>query len=116
MDSNLAYMYKMVTESYGRIVLTKRSLAEYGEKVKLFPGVEEWFERIRAYGAEHGVIVEHYVISSGLKEMIEGTSVAKSGAFEKIYASSFLFDERDVPIMACSSCQLYQQNSVSFQN
>jgi hypothetical protein len=98
MDSNLAYMYKMVTESYGRIVLTKRSLAEYGEKVKLFPGVEEWFERIRAYGAEHGVIVEHYVISSGLKEMIEGTSVAKSGAFEKIYASSFLFDERDVPI------------------
>lgn len=98
MDSNLAYMYKMVNEARGRIVLTKKSLNEYGSKVKLFPGVDEWFERIRAYGVEHGVIVEHYIISSGLKEMIEGTSVAKAGAFEKIYASSFMFDDKDVPI------------------
>ncbi len=98
MDTNLAYMYKMVNEARGRIVLTKSSLREYGGKVKLFPGVEEWFERIRTYGAEHDVIVEHYIISSGLKEMIEGTSVAKAGAFEKIYASSFMFDEKDVPI------------------
>ena len=98
MDSNLAYMYKMLRNARGRIVLTRKSLEEYGAKVKLFPGVEEWFERIRQFGIEHGVIVEHYIISSGLKEMIEGTSVAKSGAFEKIYASSFMFDEYDVPI------------------
>ena len=98
MDSNLAYMYKMVNEARGRILLTRKSLEEYGSKVKLFPGVEEWFERIRSYGAEHGVIVEHYIISSGLKEMIEGTSVAKAGAFEKIYASSFMFDDKGVPI------------------
>ena len=98
MDTNLAYMYKMVNEARGRIVLTRKSLQEYGAKVQLFPGVEEWFERIRAYGAEKGVIVEHYIISSGLKEMIEGTSVAKAGAFEKIYASSFMFDDKDVPI------------------
>ena len=98
MDTNLAYMYKMVNEARGRIVLTKKSLHEYGEKVELFPGVEEWFERIRIYGAERNVIVEHYIISSGLKEMIEGTSVAKAGAFEKIYASSFMFDDKDVPI------------------
>ena len=83
MDSNLAYMFKMVNEERGRIVLTKKSLQEYGSKVKLFDGVEEWFGRIREYGSEHGVIVEHYIISSGLKEMIEGTSVAKSGAFDK---------------------------------
>ncbi|SEK24789.1 haloacid dehalogenase-like hydrolase [Ruminococcus sp. YRD2003] len=98
MDTNLAYMYKMVNEARGRIVLTRKSLQEYGAKVQLFPGVEEWFERIRAYGAEKGVIVEHYIISSGLKEMIEGTSVAKAGTFEKIYASSFMFDDKDVPI------------------
>lgn len=98
MDNNLAYMYMMVNEAHGRILLTKKSLREYGAKVKLFPGVEGWFERIRAYGEEHGVIVEHYIISSGLKEMIEGTSVAEAGAFEKIYASSFMFDERDVPV------------------
>ena len=98
MDNNLAYMYLMVRKARGRIVLTKKSLQEYGSKVKLFPGVEEWFERIRAFGEEHGVIVEHYIISSGLKEMIEGTSVAQAGAFERVYASSFLFDEDDVPI------------------
>jgi len=98
MDSNLAYMYKMVSEARGRIVLTRKSLQEYGSKVKLFPGVEEWFDRIKTYGAEHGVIVEHYIISSGLKEMIEGTSVAKAGAFEKIFASSFMFDGKDVPV------------------
>jgi 2-hydroxy-3-keto-5-methylthiopentenyl-1-phosphate phosphatase len=98
MDTNLAYMYKMVNEARGRIVLTRKSLQEYGAKVQLFPGVEEWFERIRNYGADKGVIVEHYIISSGLKEMIEGTSVAKSGAFDKIYASSFMFDDKDVPI------------------
>ena len=92
MDQNLAYMYKMMQEADGRIVFNKDTLQEYGSKVKLFPGVEEWFERIRKYGKEHGVIIEHYIISSGLKEMIEGTSVAKAGAFEKIYASAFYFE------------------------
>lgn len=98
MDTNLAYMYKMVQKAHGRIVLTRKSLEEYGAKVELFPGVEEWFQRIKVYGEKHNVIVEHYIISSGLKEMIEGTSVAKAGCFEKIYASSFMFDEDGVPI------------------
>ncbi len=98
MDTNLAYMYKMVDEAQGRLVFTKKTLADYGSKVELFPGVEEWFERIRRYGADHGVIVEHYIISSGLKEMIEGTSIAKAGAFEKIYASSFMFDKKGVAV------------------
>lgn len=96
MDSNLAYMYKMVQEAEGNLVFTKKALAEYGSRVALFPGVPTWFERIRAYGALHGVIVEHYIISSGLKEMIEGTEMAQKGAFEKIYASSFYFNERGV--------------------
>ncbi len=96
MDQNLAYMYKMIEKAQGRVLFTRKNLEEYGAKVKLFPGVDEWFERIREYGKLRGVIVEHYIISSGLKEMIEGTSVAKSGAFEKIYASSFYFDEHGV--------------------
>ena len=96
MDQNLAYMYKMLDESQGKLILTRKTLEEYGVKVQLFPGVEDWFERIRSYGKENGVIVEHYIISSGLKEMIEGTAVAKAGAFEKIYASCFYYDERGV--------------------
>ena len=96
MDNNLAYMYKMVQESEGNFIFNKEKLAEYGAKVKLFNGVNEWFERIREYGKEHNVIVEHYIISSGLKEMIEGTKIAQNGAFEKIYASSFYYNNRGV--------------------
>lgn len=96
MDQNLAYMYKMYLEAEGNMVFNKNTLAEYGAKVKLFNGVEEWFERIREYGSQKNVIVEHYIISSGLKEMIEGTKPAKEGAFTKIYASSFYYSERGV--------------------
>lgn len=97
-DQNLAYMFTMKTESAGKVLFTKTELAKFGSEVKLFPGVEDWFERIRKYGEEKGVIVEHYIISSGLKEMIEGTSIAKKGAFKKIYATSFYCDENGVAV------------------
>ena len=93
MDGNLAYMLKMVLESRGRIEFSRQALMDYGARVQLFDGVKDWFERIREYGRQHHVIVEHYIISSGLREMIEGTEIAKSGAFQQIYASSFYFDE-----------------------
>lgn len=98
MDSNLSYMYKMVQESEGKLIFSRESMRDYGAKVKLFPGVSEWFERVRAYGRSRGVIVEHYIISSGLKEMIEGTEMAKNGAFEKIYANSFYYNARGVAV------------------
>ena len=98
MDTNLAYMYTMMVEAQGNLVFTKKNLEEYGSKVKLFKGVDGWFDRIRDYGKTKGVIVEHYIISSGLKEMIEGTSIAKKGVFEKIYASSFYYNERNVAV------------------
>lgn len=96
MDQNLAYMFKMMEAAEGRVLFTKGALLEYGAQVRLFPGVEGWFRRIREYGDTHGVIVEHYIISSGLKEMIEGTAIA--GEFEKIYASNFLYNEKGVPV------------------
>ena len=98
MDQNLAYMFKMVDESQGNFFLKRRALEDYGSRVELFPGVDTWFDRIKSYGRERGVIVEHYIISSGLKEMIEGTEIARRGAFEMIYASSFLFNDRGVAI------------------
>lgn len=96
MDQNLAYMYKMIDSARGRVVFTKQKLKECGEKVQLFPGVDNWFKRIRDYGESHGVIVEHYIISCGLREMIKGTSVADE--FEEIYASSFYYDDKDVAL------------------
>lgn len=98
MDNNLAYMYMMATKSYGKQFLTKEVLADYGSKVALYKGVDTWFERIRQYGLNQGVQIEHYIISSGLKEMIEGTEMAKNGAFKKIYASAFMFDDKGVAV------------------
>ena len=95
MDQNLAYMFKMMEAAEGRVLFTKDALLQYGAQVSLFPGVKEWFRRIREYGEDHGVIVEHYIISSGLKEMIEGTVIANE--FEKIYASTFFYNEKGVP-------------------
>lgn len=96
MDQNLAWMFSMINKAHGQVDLTRDNLNDYGSKVELFPGVEDWFSRIREYGLEHGVKVEHYIISSGLKEMIEGTKVA--GEFEKIYACSFYYDENNVAV------------------
>ena len=98
MDTNLAYMYKMVKEAEGNFIVKKDSLLEYGSKVALFPGVKEWFKRIRQHGYDRGVIVEHYIISSGLKEMIEGTEIARNNEFEQIYASSFMYNDRGVAV------------------
>lgn len=98
MDQNLAYMFKMMEKPRGHNLFTRETLEEYSAKICLFPSVEDWFERMKQYGAERDVIVEHYIISSGLKEMIEGTSVARKGSFEKIYASSFCYDKNGVGV------------------
>jgi 2-hydroxy-3-keto-5-methylthiopentenyl-1-phosphate phosphatase len=96
MDGILAYMYTMISESNKRgIPLTRESLVEKGRSIVLYPGVEDWFRRINAFGAEQGVQVEHYVISSGLKEIIEGCTI--SGEFKEIYASEFYYDEAGKP-------------------
>lgn len=96
MDQNLAYMYMMAKGSRGKVIFNRHTLKEFGSKVTLFPGVDSWFDRINTYGESNGVSVEHYIISSGLKEMIEGTSIADK--FKKIYASSFYYDEDGVAV------------------
>ena len=96
-DGILAYMYTMITESEKRgVPLTRESLVEKGKDIVLFPGVESWFRRINEYGASQGVQVEHYVISSGLREIIEGSSIC--GEFKEIYASEFYYDEMGRPV------------------
>lgn len=92
MDSILAYMYAMVKISKDRhIPLLREKLVEMGKSVELFNGVEGWFKRITNFGEMQGVQVEHYVISSGLKEIIEGTPISRY--FKSIFACEFLYDE-----------------------
>ena len=97
MDGILAYMYTMIRESEKRnLPFTRESLREMGRDIVLFPGVQEWFSRINAFGDSQGVQVEHYIISSGLREIIEGSSI--SGEFKEIYASEFYYDEAGKPV------------------
>lgn len=87
----LCYMSRMLKEAkYREIGLRRESFVEFGGQIELFPGVEEWFGTINDYGASLGLNIKHFIISSGLKEMIEGTPIAHE--FENIYACSFLYD------------------------
>ena len=96
-DAILAYMYTMIQESERKgLPFTRADLVEKGRNIEFFPGVESWFERINAFGQSQGVTVEHYIISSGLREIIEGSSI--SGAFKEIYASEFYYNEAGRPV------------------
>ncbi len=96
MDSNLAWMYLMLKGARGKEIFRREMLARYGAMVELYDGVADWFDRIDSYGEKRGITVEHYIISSGLREMIEGTCIADK--FKRIYASSFYYDEAGVAI------------------
>ena len=92
MDGLLAYMYTMIQECAAQnIKLDRAFLNHCGESIQLFPGVREWFARINALGESLGVQVEHYVISSGLREIIEGSGIAQE--FREIYACEFYYNE-----------------------
>lgn len=93
MDKILAYMYLMLKRAKKNdLSITKESFISLGKDVKLYPGVKTWFKRINDYGKSLGLEIEHYIISSGLKEIIEGTSIAKE--FKRIYACEFHYNER----------------------
>ena len=92
-DANeiLCYMYSMLQAAKANdISLRRDSFKKFGSKIELYKGVLEWFTLINDYGKSIGLNMKHYINSSGLKEMIEGTPIAKR--FENIYACSFLYD------------------------
>ena len=92
MDGLLAYMYTMIEECRKKgIRLDRDYLVSCGHAIELFPGVQDWFSRINAFGETLGVEIEHYVLSSGLREIIEGSGV--SHEFKEIYACEFFYNE-----------------------
>lgn len=93
MDKILSYMYMMVKSCKEKnIPLTEKYLNDCGANVVLYRGVSTWFDRINEYASSLGVIVEHYIVSSGITEIIEGTPIAKY--FKKIYGCTFLYDSK----------------------
>ncbi len=90
-DEILTYMWLMLKAAAeaGKPVM-RTAFEEHGLSTPLFQGVEEWFGRINAYGAERGLVVEHYIISSGNLELIKGSPICKH--FRHVFASKFIFD------------------------
>ena len=98
-DGILMYMQMMLAaaQRVGQPV-TKQALRDHGQDVALFEGLRDmsWFERMDAFGDQFGLEIEHYIISAGLTEMIEGCPIAK--AFKHVYASKYVYDDNDVAI------------------
>jgi phosphoserine phosphatase len=95
MDQILAYMHMMLEEARkAKVAVRKTDFKQFGANITLFPGVADWFKRINAYAKSKGLRIEHYIISSGIREMVEGTPIYKE--FKKVYASGFMFDHNGV--------------------
>ena len=91
-DGILAYMHLMLEKARaGGLELSLESWRRRGASIPLFPGVEGWFERQNRRAAELELDLRHFIISSGNRELIEGSPIAAH--FERIYASAFMFDE-----------------------
>ncbi|MBR2811792.1 MAG: haloacid dehalogenase-like hydrolase [Solobacterium sp.] len=93
MDSISAYLYLLQKEFAAQNMPLRREMfKDIGNTIVWYEGVEDWFERINTYGREKGLEIEHYIISSGMAEIIENTSIARH--FRKIYACRYLYDEK----------------------
>ena len=92
----LSYMYMMIAKAKEKgIKLTREVLRDCGKSIKYHPGVTTWFQRINEYGAQKGVKVEHYLVSSGTKEILEGCSIYD--CFTNVYGCEFYY-ENEVPV------------------
>jgi phosphoserine phosphatase len=90
-DGILAYMHLMLEKAREKgLELTLDSWRRRGAALRLFPGVEDWFARQNARAGALGLDLRHFIISSGNRELIEGSPIA--GHFERIYASAFMFN------------------------
>lgn len=72
-------------------VVTKEYLRSFGKDIEYYDGVTEWFDKINSIGASFGYEIEHYIISSGVKEIVEGSSIAKY--FKRVYANFFAYKD-----------------------
>jgi phosphoserine phosphatase len=95
MDKILSYMYLMIRKSREKHIPIKRDdFVKLGKEIEFFDGVIDWFKRINTFAKKEGVQIEHYIISSGLKEIVEGSKICKE--FKEIFACEFHYDENGI--------------------
>ena len=89
----LSYLWITLNECRKKgIKVTREFLQSCGKDIEFYRGVKGWFKRLNKYAKEKNIILEHYIISTGNKEMIEGSAIFNE--FEKIYGCEFLYDEK----------------------
>lgn len=111
-DGTLSYMHMMIRMAK-QLNITESSLRAMGRDIEFNPGVEEWFDRINALGEECGVQVEHYIISSGLSEIIRGSSIGDR--FKAIFAASFCYDSDGRPIWPATAVNYTSKTQYLFR-
>ena len=112
-DGILAYMYMMINKARGELDFTREKLYAMGKDVEFYPGVEGWFERVNAIGESCGVQVEHYIISSGLAEIIAGSGIGDR--FKAIFAASFCYDDDGRPIWPATAVNYTSKTQYLFR-
>jgi hypothetical protein len=95
-DEILSYMKAILDQArLHNVALTRALLKEKAGAIPLFKGVESWFERINAFAEEDGFALEHYIISSGLLELLESSPIYHH--FKKVFASSYEYEPDNGP-------------------
>lgn len=115
-DNILIYMEKMIQAArQSEKSINKDRLRDHGKKISFFPGVDEFFERIRDFGKVENTAVEHFIISSGLLEMIKGCKIGTKKNFSNIFACQFKFDADKIPVWPAISINYTNKTQFLFR-
>lgn len=96
-ENMLVYMRKLLEKAdQAKVHITKDDYADLAKNIQYYKGVESWFSRINQYVAKKNpkVTVKHYIVSAGMKEVLEGVTIKDE--FEAIYASEYFFDFKGI--------------------
>ncbi|MGI5842208.1 MAG: haloacid dehalogenase-like hydrolase [Christensenellales bacterium] len=114
MDNVLAYMHKIVqVANEKKIKIDKKVMFNLAKGIHYFDGVLEWFDRINEFGKQLNLNIEHYIISSGMKEIIEGTEIYSK--FKNIFACSYVYDKEGNPIWPCQAVNYTNKTQYLFR-
>lgn len=99
-DEMLTYMRLLSAKIIGKKHIGRSQFAELATHIEYFEGVETWFQRINDFISKHPhggtkTSLRHYVISAGLKEILDGISIKRH--FHNVFASEYHYDVHDVP-------------------
>jgi len=113
-DSILSYMFLMLKRAKEKgISVKKEDFRKYSNNVEFYEGVDTWFSRMTEYAKNEGLNLSHYIVSSGVKEMIEGTTIAKD--FKRIYACSYMYDENGNAVFPASAVNYTNKTQFLFR-